>query len=141
MLEIVCEKNLFFSDAGSFSCTLYWRTEEGAFPAEGWTDFAGVLLKWWTDAYFCLNGSTAAEFLFMDGPYRIRAVREGESVRCAFLRDEIRILPDQSMELDELRAALICAVRRLKSGLSQADRKADAEQAGELLNRLKIVSG
>ena len=139
MLRIVCGKDFLFGAAGSFTCVLYWQTDEGAFPSDDWTDFAGVLLKWWTDAYFALEYSSAAEFLFMDGPYRIRACRAGNEARCSFLRDGIHVMPDRVIEMDELRDALLCAVRRLKSGLTQASQDEEAAQAGELMKRLKIA--
>ena len=141
MLRIVCEKDFLFGAGGSFTCTLYWQTDEGAFPSDDWTDFSGVLLRWWTDAYFALEYSSAAEFLFMDGPYSIRSCRTGDRVRCSFLRSGMNVLPDQEIELGELRDALLCAVRRLKSGLTQAGRDEEAARAGELMRRLKIASG
>ncbi len=141
MLRICLEKDFLFGEAGLFTCTLYWQTDEGAFPSDDWTDFAGVLLKWWTDAYFALEYSSAAEFLFMDGPYRIRACRAGNSALCSFMRDGMFVRSDQAIELNELRDALLCAVRRLKSGLTQGGRDEEAAQAGELMMRLKIAAG
>ena len=137
MLEIVCGEDFLFSANDSFTCTLFWRTEEGDFPADGWTDFAGVVLKWWTDAYFCLVYSTAAEFLFMDGPCRIRAVREGKNVRLSFLRDDRQALPDQIIGMEEVRSALLKAARRLKSGLAAEGKKEKAAMTDGVIERLK----
>lgn len=137
MLEIVCGEDFLFDADDSFTCTLFWRTEEGDFPADGWTDFAGVALKWWTDAYFCLVYSTAAEFLFMDGPYRIRAVREGKNVRLSFLRDGRQALPDQVIGMEEVRSALLKAARRLKSGLTAEGKKEKAAMTDGVIERLK----
>ncbi len=137
MLEIVCGEDFLFGAKDSFTCTLFWRTEEGDFPAEGWTDFAGVALKWWTDAYFCLVYSTVAEFLFMDGPYRIRAVREGKNVRLSFLRDDSQALPDQMIGMEEVRSALLRAARRLKSGLTAEGKKEKVLLTDGVIERLK----
>ena len=94
-------------------------------------------MKWWTDAYFCLVYSTVAEFLFMDGPYRIRAVREGKNVRLSFLRDDSQALPDQMIGMEEVRSALLRAARRLKGGLAAEGKKEKAAMTDGVIERLK----
>lgn len=140
MLQIVCGDDFEFSTvSGNFTCTLYWQTESGDFPCEGWTDFAGVVLKWWVDAYFCVQ-SSAAEFIFMDGPYRIKAVRQGGELTLQFLRDDVHVLPDPTVNADELGGALLKAVRRLKSGLARAGRREEEVRADGLLKMIKTLS-
>lgn len=49
------------------------RFDDIAFPEEGWTDNAIVVLAWWADATtdLLLQRSAVAQWRFMDGPYWI----------------------------------------------------------------------
>lgn len=61
--------------------TIYWQQEEAAYPEEQWLDFGAVILGWWlVTAKTLVEGALEAEFLFMDGPYRLNAHRFGNQL-------------------------------------------------------------
>ena len=143
MLEIRTGEDFLFTDSGLYTCRLAVMTENGVFPDEEWNDFAGVVLKWWSDAVLQRAACEGAlfELLFMDGPYRICGRREGENVRLRILRDDREMLPAQTIPYGELVQALLRGVRRLKSGLSRMGRREEAARTDELLLRLKKAAG
>lgn len=55
---------------------IYWWHADTAYPAPDWTDFGVVIMGWWVlAAQRLLRGSSEERFLFMDGPYELKAKR------------------------------------------------------------------
>ena len=60
---------------------IYWKQGETTYPEEQWVDFGSVVLGWWlVAARLLVEGAPEAEFLFMDGPYRLNARRFGNQL-------------------------------------------------------------
>jgi hypothetical protein len=56
-----------------------WVEIDGAsFPGEGWFDFVPVILVWWLEALREFSSHGQANLRFMDGPYLMRAVNQGQ---------------------------------------------------------------
>lgn len=52
--------------------SIYWTQDQVAYPEKQWLDFGSVILSWWlVAAKSLLDGATEADFLFMDGPFRL----------------------------------------------------------------------
>ena len=69
-----------------------WVELDGhAFPEQGWWDFPIVILGWWMRAAAELNGRhQRAEFVIMDGPYRVEPALDGSEVKALAYRDTLQ---------------------------------------------------
>ncbi len=58
----------------------YLRTDQEAFPCEGWTDFSYPLLNMWCEALLRMpaRDSARCELPFMDGPFWLEVEKQGE---------------------------------------------------------------
>lgn len=145
MFEVVVGSDFFFeSAADSFTCTLYCRTQDGAFPDREWTDFAQTVLSWWSSAVVeaAHARQTGFRLLFEDGPFWIEAAKQEDEVTLRFRTDRrgVQTIPDVRIPFRELTEAVERAMRRLSSGLYLTGKIAlsreMAEQATQLRKRV-----
>ena len=68
------------SRRSSITGVIYYDFGAGRqFPAADWNDFVVVVLNWWIEALEqVVGGAESVNFYFMDGPYWMTAVPEGE---------------------------------------------------------------
>jgi len=126
---------------------------EGAFPGRGWSDFPVIILGWWADALFQLEGPTRREvqWLFMDGPHYVsltKTVGDGPAgafdlpqVHCCLLEAARRVVThcDKyrmfSRDLETLRDNL----QRLR--VNQAVQRTGASRSAHSKIRLSVTAG
>ena len=81
MIRIIIENDIFVSDKGSdLVNTIFYIDYQGKyFPDNQWTDFADVVLQWWTHALIKNKDLCDINFIlyFMDGPFRLE-VHKGD---------------------------------------------------------------
>ncbi len=76
------------TSAGLVDAGIHVRMDDVAFPHEAWTDFAVVVIGWWTEALIkLLDGDLSTqEVRFMDGPYLVRiAPADGDRWQLQFV--------------------------------------------------------
>lgn len=81
--------SLHQSRSGMITGIAFVTTRDGShFPCDGWSDFVVILANWWLDA---MNRLKSAEDVirlqFMDGPYWIEVVANGNHVKISFVDD------------------------------------------------------
>ncbi|NES97677.1 MAG: hypothetical protein F6K32_21195 [Desertifilum sp. SIO1I2] len=60
--------------SGQVLLKIYWVNNGVYYPDKDWIDFAFVILGWWiTTILKLIEGQQEGEFMFMDGPYSIKA--------------------------------------------------------------------
>ncbi|MBR6029599.1 MAG: hypothetical protein IKP40_11005 [Clostridia bacterium] len=115
MLTIHCGGGFLFTDS-SYTGTLFVQTDSGCFPSEGWTDYPEIVLGWWLDTLKSVligrEGRTYT-FLFMDGPYAIRCLKESDHLTLRFERENTAVLPACKTTLDAFSAAIRNAMETL----------------------------
>jgi hypothetical protein len=52
---------------------VHWEHEGQSYPMDIWSDFKCILGWWVTAVVELVNGANECEFMFMDGPYSIKA--------------------------------------------------------------------
>ena len=115
MLRIHCGGDFLFTGSG-YTGTLFVETDMGCFPSEGWTDYPEIVLGWWVDALksvFIGHEGRTYTFLFMDGPYAIRCIKESGHLTLRFERENTIILPDYETTLDSFSTAVRKAMETL----------------------------
>jgi hypothetical protein len=95
----------------------------GQFPMFRWNDFVVVVLTWWMAALEELNlGSEQACFRFMDGPYWITGIAQGQNIllRCTEDRVGAGVLYEVVVALKDLRRELTSFSSQLLRACTQA---------------------
>lgn len=74
-VEFDDEQSVWFKNGeGTLFFEVTWEDNGIHYPMENWSDFGDVILGWWgTTIVQLLEGSDEGEFLFMDGPYSVKA--------------------------------------------------------------------
>ncbi len=69
---------------------IYWTDGAQAYPEEGWLDFGSVVLSWWLVAtQQLLAGTSAVEFMFMDGPFELNVLPINNLARVTSIESDI----------------------------------------------------
>ena len=124
MFILHCGDDLAFS-AHSYTAAFFAKTENGCFPAAGWTDFPQTVLEWWKNEIKSVSTGSdryTYRFGFMDGPYTILCRKTGGKLTLSFLRDTVRTLPDCETSVPEMVSAIRSATETLKRRLYLAGR-------------------
>jgi len=113
---IVDENSLDISKHGSIYGEIFFKVGETCFPGPEWDDFPVVILKWWIDAWKAIwigKSGTASEFLFMDGPVKIKIKKLNEETAALdFIRQGSKE-PYVQCHIDQLKRALLVASRKV----------------------------
>ncbi len=115
MLRIHCGGDFLFTESG-YTGTLFVETDMGCFPSEGWTDYPEIVLGWWGDALksvFIGREGRSYTFLFMDGPYAVRCLKESDHLELRFEKENTTILPACETTLDAIYTAIRNAMETL----------------------------
>lgn len=126
MIKVKCFEDYEYS-CKNVTVTFFLDINGNVFPGEQWTDFAIIVLSWWTKEVIENYHLEHADFVlyFMDGPYRIECSKSGTSLRMNFIEDkkEIRIIytivesiDSFAHELIEVSTILIKSVKKRRFG-------------------------
>lgn len=94
------------------------------FPGADWNDFIVVIISWWMAGFDALlDGRDEVCLRFMDGPYEIRALKQGPDVllHCVEDRVEAEVSFEVVIGLEELKRELMTVARQLSSACSRAN--------------------
>jgi hypothetical protein len=123
---------------GSITAVIYYDFGDGRqFPEEDWNDFVVVILNWWIEAM----EQAAAEpvkLYFMDGPFWMTAVPEGEdSLRLSCVEDRrgAGTLFEVVVKQSDLRRELMTVARSVSSACASAG--FESADLNELRTRLR----
>lgn len=121
--------SLHQSRGGAITAVVYFDFGNGrSFPCEGWNDFVVVIANWWTQAFEqIVTQQEKLKFLFMDGPYWISVVPQGQDLRILCVEDRRERGPpcEVVVGLHEMRRELAALVR----SVSEACRKAGIDSS------------
>jgi hypothetical protein len=69
-------------EGGNVRGVIFLELHNGAFPAQGWSDFPVIILGWWIDAWLQLEVRTRREvqWRFMDGPHIVTLTKLSRGV-------------------------------------------------------------
>jgi len=113
--------------------------EQRQFPAPDWNDFVVVVLNWWIAALEEMTaGSQQVKFQFMDGPYWITAVPQGEGgllLNCIEDRRDAGRLFEVLVTECDLRRELMGAARNVLRACATAG--IESSELNELRTRLR----
>lgn len=119
------------SGRGSITAVIYYDFGAGRqFPSEDWSDFVVVVLNWWIEALEQVGeGSESVKFCFMDGPFWMTAVPEGEDnllLSCVEDRRDVGIRFEVLVNQSDLRRELMAVARSVsdvcaRAGIESAD--------------------
>jgi len=106
----------YASRGRSLETTLYMEHEGVFYPEREWIDSGNIVVSWWLVAALQLStGQSEAIFTYMEGPYRMNVVRQGDKLRMsASDRKLIWELP-----LSELINAVVYAAESILSKLNE----------------------
>ncbi len=141
MLIIHCGGDFLFTDSG-YTGTLFVETDMGCFPSEGWTDYPEIVLGWWVDALqsvFIRREGRSCTFLFMDGPYAIRCLKESDQLTLRFERESTTILPACKTTFDAFTTAIRNAMESLIRQLYLVGQTDKIEPIREYLKQLDAL--
>ena len=123
---IVEPENATLLKSGNVLLPIYFQLKNKVFPEKGWTDFGIVILRWWLLAV--RSGSASFDLEFMDGPFLMRVVVEGNMANMfcvAELTRDSAVKNFASVPLFELEDSILTAstslVQSLKHGSFQSD--------------------
>jgi hypothetical protein len=113
------------SARGSITAVIYYDFGAGRqFPATDWNDFVVVVLNWWIEALEQVAGGAApVKFYFMDGPYWITAVTDGQGsllLSCVEDRRDAGTLFEVLVNETDFRRELMATARRVSSACTSA---------------------
>lgn len=104
---------------------IHWSCDGETYPSHDWIDFGAVILGWWIVAgERLLRGSKEERFLFMDGPYELRARRQDSSLQIsATYQPLLWTVPLQELMVELIRAADTVSQELLRLGIAEQDRR------------------
>jgi hypothetical protein len=113
------------SKSGAISGVIYFDFGSGKqFPVSGWNDFVVVLANWWMSSLAEIaHGVDQTQFRFMDGPYWITALLQGDSsvlLRCTEDRAGAGIVHESIVEIDDLSSSIMQFARDVVGACSDA---------------------
>jgi hypothetical protein len=80
-----------------------------AFPEPAWSDFPGVIIRWWIDAARALETGATGRFTFMDGPFAFTATPVGDDgCDLSFLNGSRQVFASRARVSD-----VLAAIRRV----------------------------
>jgi hypothetical protein len=110
---------------------VYWEHEGQAYPMDVWSDFKCILGWWVTAVIELVDGANECEFMFMDGPYSIKAQYDRTTGKI-FLKEGR--YPDNKFEatttINEIIEQLIQAYSKIHQALNDRKLNTDKEQEG-----------
>jgi hypothetical protein len=124
---------------GSITGVIYYDFGAGRqFPETDWDDFPVVILNWWIEALEQVGeGSESVKFCFMDGPFWMTAVPEGEDnllLSCVEDRRDVGIRFEVLVHQGDLRRELMKVARSVSSACASAG--IESADLNELRTRL-----
>ena len=99
--------------------TIFISNGDINYPSEDWLDFGTIILGWWLyQSGKLLDGNEAVEFLFMDGPYKVKITQTDAVDTCRIDIEDWDI--SWSVSISELVNELIRATNYVCRYLKQA---------------------
>lgn len=122
------QKLLRYANRGSpLVFEVVWEHEGQHYPAEHWADFGAVIMVWWLRvAVELYEEANEAEFLFMDGPYALRAKYQRETDLVELTprgQDWVWRISLTELARELIRASNMISRELLSAGVGEADRK------------------
>jgi hypothetical protein len=122
LIKIKCFEDFEYS-CKNVTVTFFLDINGNVFPNEQWTDFAIIVLSWWTKEVIENYQLEHVDFIlyFMDGPYRIECSKSGTSLQMNFVEDKkaavnkytaVQSIDSFALELIEVSTILIKSVKK-----------------------------
>lgn len=118
----------FKNGEGSLFFEVTWEDKEIHYPMDNWSDFGDIVLGMWiTTILELLEGANEGEFLFMDGPYLVKAKYYRKTGMVALSPKGLDVV--WNMQLTELVKKLIQALDKAREELAKREIR-EKQQAG-----------
>jgi len=111
--------------SGAISGVIYFDFGSGIqFPISGWNDFVVVIANWWMSSFAEIaRGVDQTQFRFMDGPYWIIALLQGDSsvlLQCTEDRPGAGIVHESIVKIEDLSSSILRFARDVVRACSEA---------------------
>jgi len=134
---------------GTISGLIYFETEKGPFPEEGWSDLVVAFARAWIEALIRIASTSDREHVwFMDGPYAVDlSVSDVGTVEARFVHSRLKgdsLLQSTTVAMEDLLSNAITVAERVlvackQKGWNNSDIEAlviSSKQAKEILSKL-----
>ncbi len=100
----------------NFPTPIWWVFGDKQYPEENWTDFALVLVQWWSAQMIeMLQGKAEIDLSFMEGNYALHISRNGSTLTITEPDRDLYVEADFHAFLQELRQANLNLIDALRS--------------------------